>query len=145
MDVGIEYDAGLGRGKQSQRDMLGRSTATDPAPEQMDGCLGGGIVVGGLGGRAIEAEGVLRFSRLVGGGPGRPAKFPLDWLSLKALYGSLPPVEKEGLGLQVIYTLHRGWKEKSIRFHFSCSIICGVRALAVLSSPTLSENIVVGR
>jgi len=49
-----------------------------------------------------RTESMLRFSPVLGGGMGgKPMKFPLDWPSIKALYGSLAPREKEGLGLEV--------------------------------------------
>ena len=49
-----------------------------------------------------RGESVLRFSAVVASGiGGRPKKFPLDWASVKSLYASLAPREKEGLGLQV--------------------------------------------
>ena len=111
VDIGAEFDAGLGKGQSGAgEDMLGRpdnsaNHASGAAgmprdPPQSFGRAGEREDGGTLTSPPSQSpEGVLRFSAVVAGS--RPVRFPLDWASLKALYGSLAPTEKEGLGLQV--------------------------------------------
>jgi hypothetical protein len=94
VDVGIEYDAGLGT--PNGPDLLGRPEAAVKV-EQIQEASGVAAVDDDQ-----SAQNALRFSNVVGGGiGGKPTKFPLDWASISNLFGSLPPAEKEGLGIEV--------------------------------------------
>eukprot|EP01041_Mallomonas_annulata_P008259 gene8259-16990_t len=95
VDVGMEFDGGLGGGKRRGGDFLG-GRPVNP----LGACLTDDGRPPTTTGHERK-ESVLRFSSVVASGAGgRPKKFPLDWASIKELYGSLAPREKEGLGLE---------------------------------------------